>query len=178
MPVSSDISPNTNNLVLSTGIVKWKGPGDSDYRDIGEVMTFDFTLDVTEKEHISKRHGARIVDFTVTERVGGTLTMTLQEMTSDNVVLALLGTKAVGGPPVSIVIGTNTEIVGSVRFIGTNNVGPRAQVDFVTVKITPTKGLNLLSDDWGNIELVGKVYGDPVTGSFGTYLNNITVEVP
>jgi len=176
MPVASDLSPNTDNLTLPTGFCKWKGPGDADYRDLGEVLAFTFLLTATEQQHFSKRQGSRFNDFNATQQLTAEVRLTLEEQTSDNLVLALLGTKAVG-PPISIDIGTNSEIVGALRFIGTNDVGPRSQVDMPSVKITPGAALNLLSDGWGNMELTGKVNGDPVTGSFGTLLHNITDEV-
>lgn len=176
MPVASDLSPNTDNLLLGAGYCKWKGVDDADYRDLGEVLAFEFTLDVTSKTHVSKRHGTRFEDFSVTEQTAANVKLTLQEHTSDNMVFQLLGTKT-EGPPVAIDIGTNVEILGALRFVPTNVVGPRVQVDLPNVKISPSSALNLLSDDWGNMELAGKVYGDPDTGSFGTALHNITVEV-
>ncbi len=175
MPVS-DISPNTDNLLLGTGIVKWKGDGDADYRDLGEVMAFEVALNPTEKQHLSKRQGRRFQDFSVTEQIECTVTLTLQEFTTDNLVFALLGVRS-EGPPISIDIGTNVEILGAMRFIGMNDVGPRTQVDLPSVKITPAAALNLLSDDWGEMQLSGKVNGDPTTASFGTATTNISAEV-
>jgi hypothetical protein len=104
--------------------------------------------------------------------------MGLQEFTSDNFVLALLGTKAeASGSPIAISIGTNNQIVGAIRFLGQNDIGPRQQLDLPSVLISPSAALNLLADDWGVIELSGDVRGDPTTGSYGTHYPNIVAEV-
>jgi hypothetical protein len=176
MPVASDISPNTDNLLLGAGFVRWKGVDDDDYRDLGEVLAFELTIGVTVKPHVSKRHGTRFENFSATEQKTAEVKLSLEEHTSDNLVFALLGTKT-DGPPIAIEIGTNVEIFGALRFVPTNDVGPRIQVDLPLVKITPSSALNLLNDNWGALELAGKVYGDPDTGSFGRALANITDEV-
>jgi len=181
MAVASDVSPNTDNLVLATGRLLWKGPGDTDFVHMGEALQAEFTLAVTEKPHISKLSGKRVQDFSVSEMMSATFALTLQEDTSRNLQLALLAAKD-AGPPVRLDIGANSEITGALRFVGTNDVGPRDQYDFPSCKVTPNAALNLLSDDWGNIVLTFKVNWNPTgglggTGAFGTCLHNITDEV-
>lgn len=176
MAVASDISPNTDNLVLATGRLEWMADGETEFRHMGEVLQAEFTLAVAEKAHISKLVGRRFQDFSVSEMLSGTFAATLQEITSENLLLALLATKTVG-PPIKLDIGTKSEMNGALRFIGTNDVGPRDGYLFPLVKITPNAALNLLSDDWGNIVLTCKVNGNPAaSGSFGTCWHNITDE--
>jgi hypothetical protein len=182
MAVASDISPNTDNLVLATGRLEWKGPGDAEFIHMGEVLAAEFTLAVTEKPHISKLAGKRVQDFSISEMMSATFAATLQEITSRNLMLELMANKD-DGPPVRLDIGANSEITGALRFVGTNDVGPRDQYDFDSCKVTPNAALNLLSDDWGNVILTFKVNWNPTgglagAGAFGICLHNITDEVP
>lgn len=177
MPVASNLSPNTDNLLLGAGYLKWQGVDDDDFRHLGEALSCEFTLDVTAKPHVSKMGGRRFEDFSATEALTASIKIGLEEHTADNLVFQLLGTKT-DGPPIAIDIGTNTEILGYLRFVPTNDTGPRIQLDLPLVKITPAGPLNLLNDNWGVLELTGKVYGNrEAGGSFGTAWQNITDEV-
>jgi hypothetical protein len=173
---ATDISPDTSNLFFGAGIVKWKGVDDPDYRDVGEVLTFEFTLGVTMRDHISKRTGTRFRDYNAVQQTTGMIRMGLQEFTSDNMVFALLGDLDKTGTPKSIAIGGNTTITGALRFIGTNDIGPRHQLDFPDVLITPAAALNMLADDWGVIELSADVRGAP-DGTYGLNYPNIDTEI-
>lgn len=182
MAVASNVSPNTDNIALDTGILKWKGSGDADFVHMGEVLACEFNQSVTLKPHMSKMGRVRREDFNVTESTAAEVTVTLQERTSRNLALHLMGTVA-AGPPIEITIGNDTDSVGALRFIGMNDTGPREQLDLDFVTFTPAAALNLLSDDWSEMQLTGKVSWNPTggtagTGAFGIMLHNITDEVP
>lgn len=78
---------------------------------------------------------------------------------------------------ITIDIFSETEIEGAIRFIGTNDVGPRMQMDFPSVTLTPSSAVSPITDEWGRLEINGDVNADPVTGSFGTAHWNITTEI-
>jgi hypothetical protein len=172
----SDLSPNVDNYYIGKGIVKWKADGDPDFRDVGNAPLFEVTISVTKLDHFSSRQGIRFKDRSIVTEVNATVKMTLEEITSDNLLLALLGDKN-AGPPIVIDIGTNTELTGALRFIGTNDVGMRMQIDLPSVLITPDTAISPISDGWGSIGVAGDINADLVTGSFGTVTTNITDEV-
>lgn len=181
MAVASNVSPNTDNIALDTGILKWKGEGDVDFVHMGEALACEFNQTVTPKPHMSKMGGTRREDFNVTESAAAEVTITLQERTSRNLALHLMGTVS-AGPPIKINVGNDTDNTGALRFIGKNDVGPREQLDLDFVTFTPAAALNLLGDDWSEMQLTGKVKWNPTggtagTGAFGILIHNITAEV-
>jgi hypothetical protein len=89
---------------------------------------------------------------------------------------ALLGLPT-GGPsptPDTIDIFNNPVIYGSVRFQGTNDIGPIWTVNFPLVKLSPSKALSLIGNTWGTVDLDGDVLFDQVSKTFGT----ATVSLP
>lgn len=58
-----------------------------------------------------------------------------------------------------------SEIFGSLKFEGANDVGPQLTMTLSKVMFTPSKALNMIGDDWGQLELEGEVL--VVDGSFG-----------
>lgn len=65
-------------------------------------------------------------------------------------------------------IGLQTQIIGTLTFASTTDIGPRVTVNLPTVQFAPGAALGLIQDDWGIIDLTGEVLADPATGSFGT----------
>lgn len=64
---------------------------------------------------------------------------------------------------------------GKVRFISTNDIGPKVQFDFFNVSFSPTETLALLQEELGNMEITGTLEGDS-NGRFWRELWNITQE--
>jgi hypothetical protein len=55
-----------------------------------------------------------------------------------------------------------------VKFVGTNDIGPRYTVNFPLVKLSPSKALSLIGNTWGTVDLDGDVLYDSVQQTFGT----------
>lgn len=163
-------SPNIGNYYIGKGIVSIKLLGESVFTDCGNVPLFEFMAKVTQLDHFSSRTGVRVKDFTAVIELAGTLNMQLEEMTARNVGLALLGLPAGGPSPTPDVINifASPVIYGSVKFVGTNDIGPIYTVNFPLVKLSPSKALSLISNSWGVIDLDGDVLYDQLTGTFGT----------
>lgn len=68
-----------------------------------------------------------------------------------------------------------SEVRGKVRFISTNDIGPRVQFDFFDVAFAPAETLTLLQEELGAMEITGKLAGDSA-GRFWRELWNITAE--
>lgn len=170
------LSPNIGNYYIGKGIVSIKLLGETTFVDCGNVPQFEFLAKVTQLDHFSSRTGVRVKDFTAVIEIAGTLTMQLEELTARNMGFALLGLPT-GGPspsPDTINIFSNPVIYGSVKFVGTNSIGPNWTVNFPLVKLSPSKALSLIANTWGVIDLDGDVLFDQLQGTFGT----ATVSLP
>ena len=66
----------------------------------------------------------------------------------------------------TINIGANPNVVGSLKFEGSNDIGPQIEITLTKVQFGPGGALNLIGDDWGLINLEGRVLF--TGGSFGT----------
>jgi len=164
------LSPNIGNYYIGKGIVSIKLLGESKYVDCGNCPQFEFTAKVTQLDHYSSRTGVRVKDFTAVIEIAGSLNIVLEELTARNMGFGLLGLPF-GGPspaPDTIDIFSNPVIYGSVKFQGTNVIGPVYTVTFPLVKLSPSKALGLIQNQWGTIDLDGDVLFDQVLQSFGT----------
>lgn len=163
MPATST-SPNPDNYQVGKGIVSFRKKGDAVYRDIGNVSSMVITPDMTTLEHFSSREGVKKKDKTVIIEKKSTVVMTLEEFTPENVALMMLGAvdmAAVGGPEVEIF--SENAVEGALRFVGTNEVGPRETVDLYNVSFLPNGDFGLISDEWNTMELTGDVLVAPET---------------
>ena len=170
------LSPNIGNYYIGKGIVRIKLLGESAFVDCGNVPQFEFLAKVTQLDHFSSRTGVRVKDFTAVIEIAGSLSMQLEELTARNMGFALLGLPTGGPSPVpdTINIFSNPVIYGSVKFVGTNDIGPIWTVNFPLVKLSPSKALGLIANTWGTIDLDGDVLFDQLQQTFGT----ATVSLP
>jgi hypothetical protein len=170
------VSPNIGNYYIGKGIVSIKLLGESVYTDCGNVPVFEFQAKITQLDHFSSRTGVRVKDFTAVIEIAGSLNIQMEELTARNMGFALLGLPT-GGPsptPDTIEIFANPTIYGSVKFVGTNDIGPIWTVVFPLVKISPSKALGLIANTWGTVDLEGDVLFDQISQGFGT----ATVSLP
>lgn len=162
-------SPNVLNYYIGKGIISFRKSGDSDFRDVGNATVFEFAPNITQLDHFSSRTGVKTKDQVVVTEKAATLNITLEEWTIDNLRLALLGgpvdPNSSGNSAFSIFAAT--KIAGEMRFIGTNDIGPRIQIDLPNVEFIPGKSINPISEGWGALEIVGNVLAD-TNGNFGT----------
>lgn len=168
-----DTSPNTDFYYVGKGVLKFKEKGAPAYRDLGNCPLFELTSNVAKLEHYSSRVGTRTKDLVVVQTKQLTVRFTLDELSGDNVALALMGTEDSNGTNIM----DRNIITGALRFIGTNAVGEKKQVDLPTVLVTPNGNIGFISDGFAIMELTGDVTADQ-SGSFGRILHDISVEVP
>lgn len=165
------ISPNTGNYRVGKGSLWFKRDGAIDYAHMGNCTSFEFTPQIDKLEHFSSMEGVKEKDLTVVLSRGGTLKLVLDEWTPANVSLALLGTideGAVGGPTVQIF--DTDSVAGELKFVSNNDVGPRWNAYMHNVSFIPSKAVNPISDEFGQIELEGDVLVSqtaPNVGKFG-----------
>ena len=149
-------SPSIDNYYVGKGVVTFAG------NQLGNCPLFTFTPKITKLDHFSSMHGTKIKDKSIVLSKEGTLAITLEEWTEDNLAIALLAGSGGTG------IYSSSEVQGEVIFTGANDVGPKLTTTFPTVNFIPSKALSLISDTWGAIELEGDVLADE-HGSFGSF---------
>jgi len=160
-------SPNIENYAIGKGKIAVSLDDGANWRHVGNVTTFAFTPELEKLEHFSSMTGVKTRDRTVIISKKGTLKMTMEEWTAANLALALLGVveaNTAGNDEFGIF--TENAVHCQVKFIGTNEIGPRYQVVFPAVDIIPSGEINFLSDEWGAIEVEGEVAA--VGERFGT----------
>jgi hypothetical protein len=163
------LNPNPLNYYIGKGVVSFRKSGDSDFRDMGNASVFEIAPEIEQLAHYSSRSGVKTKDRNVTTQKGGKLNITLDEWSFENLRLALLGGNAEqnsSGHNTFAIFGAD-QIDGEIRFVGTNDVGPRFQLDVPNVSFIPGKSVNPISEGWGVLELVGDLLA-LADGSFGT----------
>jgi hypothetical protein len=179
MPISLT-SPNVDNYYVGKGILSVKfaafsAPGgspidnaDSDYVDMGNVTSLEFTPKVTKLDHYSSRTGTKKKDRTVATVLEAELKLVAEEWTARNLQMALLATLTDSGGVINLDILQEPLKACAIKFVGTNDVGPQWSFEFPICRLMPSAALNPISDEWGKIELTADVLADPTTGHFGT----------
>lgn len=175
----SATSPNVDNYFIGKGIVKFAVEGGTTYVDFGNCPEVEWTPTVDKLDHFSSRTGIRVKDLSVVREKSATVRVVMEELTPHNLGIALMGEVTTGTPPAptSIDIFSLSEIRGALRFIGQNDVGAKVQYDWPNVSIIPTSSINLISEEWGSMEITADVLADPTTGKFGTAQWGITDEI-
>jgi hypothetical protein len=151
-------SPDVNNLQVGKGIVSFKKTGASTFRDLGNVTSLIITPNMDTLEHFSSREGVKKKDLTVILSKQATVKLVMEEFTADNLAIMVLGDvdeTAVGGPEVEIF--STTAVTGELKFVGTNEIGPQITVDLYNVSFTPSGDLQMISDEFNNMEVTGDV---------------------
>ena len=137
------------------------------FRDLGNVPEFEFTPEVERLDHFSSRTGIKTKDRSVVIESSGTLRIVMEELTAENLALAVLGTvsqNTAGQDEIDIL--SQDVIAAKVKFVGSNDVGRKATWLFERVEFAPSAAINPISDEWLNFEVTGEVLA--VAGKFGT----------
>ena len=160
------MAASIDNYTVGKGIVSFKPAGGASYVDMGNCTEFEFTPEIEKLDHFSSREGVRTKDKSVVLQKSGTIRLVLDEWSVENLKLAVLGSSAVVSGAEVIQIFDESSVSGSLKFTGTNDIGPKYEWIFSAVDFIPSSALNLISDEWGTIELTGECAA--VSGSFGT----------
>lgn len=161
-------SPNVLNYTIGKGVVYFRKTGLSDFRHLGNCPEFEFTPEIEKLDHFSSQSGVRSKDRTVVLEKKGTLRIVMEEITPENLALAILGEVSSGGSggDEDISIFSESEITGEVKFVGTNSVGAKYEWNFLSVSFIPSAAINPISSEWMQIEITGEVAA--VNDVFGT----------
>lgn len=166
------LSPNVGNLRIGKGIARFKRTGAPDFVHLGNCPSISLEPNMETLDHFSSMAGVRQKDLTIILEKAATLALTMEEFTANNLSLMLVGPVdelAVGGPTIEI-FGSNA-IEGEFEFESTNEIGPKFTVHLYNVSFTPSGQLQLISDEWGNMEVEAQILAansGPNVGKFGT----------
>lgn len=167
------LSPNTGNYRVGKGSLWFQKDFTGDYRHMGNATAVEFTANIETLEHFSQMEGVKSKDEEIVLSAGGTLKITLDEWTPANLQLALVGTVDEGASEgAEIQIMDQDFVEGAVKFLSNNSKGPRVNAFYHNVKFKPSASLDLISDEWNQIEVEGEVLvsqAAPNVGKFGYY---------
>jgi hypothetical protein len=152
------ISPNTGNYLVGKGQLYFKREGAPDFVHMGNATAMEFTPSLDKLDHFSSMEGIKTKDASIVLTRSGEVKLTLDEWTPSNLSLAVLGSVdelAVGGPTVEIF--DQDAVTGELKFIASNDVGPRWDYHYFNVSFIPSETLNPISDEWGQIVVSGEV---------------------
>lgn len=159
-------SPDIRNYAVGKGAVFIRVTGETDFRHIGNCPVFTFTPAIEKLDHFSSMSGVKSKDRTEILSKSGTLNITFEEMTPENLRIALLGVISEGsGGDQEISIFTESAIRCEVKFVGNNDIGPRYETLFHQVDFIPSGEIPWISEEWMQCELEGECAA--VNGSFG-----------
>jgi hypothetical protein len=169
------MATDPTKYVIGKGIVYFKLDGESAYRDLGNVAEFEFTPTIETLPHYSSRTGVKTKDLTVIIQKSGTVRIVMEEWIMENLRMAFLGgTIAENASSLDeFEIFAVNAISGALRFVGANEQGDKFQMDLNKVDFVPGSSINMISEEFAQLELTGEVAA--VAGVFGKIINLDTV---
>lgn len=171
MPDPTLLAPSTGNLTIGKGVASFKKTGAADYVDLGNCPEVVLTPDLETLEHFTSRSGVKTKDLVVVLTKSAQIKVTMEEVTSFNMSLMLMGdvdNAAVGGPRVEIF--SLSTLTGAFKFVGENDIGAQVTMELWNVSLVPSGDFGLISDEWNNFEITGDVLiadTGPNVGQFG-----------
>lgn len=165
-------SPNALNYFIGKGTIAFTPTGGVE-RDLGNAPEVELTPTIEKLDHFSSRSGVRTKDRSIVLEKSMTLRIVLDEITAENLQMLLIGSEVATNTDgtKSFDIFEQSEITGAITFTGTNDVGNQVVMSLPSVSFTPTGSLNLISDEWGQIEVTAEVLSTTYTDgstNFGT----------
>ncbi len=151
-------SPEVLNYSVLKGIAYFTPDGEAE-RDLGNCPEFELTPTIDNLDHFSSRAGVRSKDRTVVREKTMQARVVLDEMTPQNLRLALLGSALVSNTAGNYTFGIYgvSEILGQLRFDGQNDIGNKVNITLPNCSLIPSGSLPLISDEWAQLELTADV---------------------
>ena len=152
-------SPNILNYSIFKGVLSIRRTGETNFRRVGNCPEVEWTPNIEKLEHFTAQSGIKTRDRTVVLSKSGTLRIVMEELTAENMGIALLGTVSDdSGGDQTISLFSLSSVTCEVKFEGTNDVGPRYEWYFSNVDIIPSGSVPLVGgDDWTSVEITGEV---------------------
>lgn len=158
-------SPDIAQYYIGKGNAYFTPTGGAE-RHLGNCPSWKISVNIDKKEHESSMTGTATVDRTFITKKSAKIEMTLEEISIENLKIALLGTDTTTTVAGGFSIGASSGATGSLRFTGTNDVGNQFEVLLPSVLFTPADGMDFISSEEAQLKLNGDVLA--IAGSFGT----------
>lgn len=161
-------SPNVLNYAILKGDLYFTPEGGVE-RHLGNAPLLQIQPNITKLDHFSSRDGSGSKDRSITQRKEATVTLNLDEITPENLSLALFGTAALNSDgDMEFDIMSEDEVVGALRLEGTNDVGNRFRVVVDRVSFVPSDPIDFISEEIAVIALEGECLKVGNNPGFGT----------
>lgn len=149
-------SPNVLNYFIGKGNLFWTPQGGIE-RHLGNAPLVQVQPNLTKLPHFSSMGGIATKDREVTQRKEATVTINLDEITIENLGLALFGTPEVNSDDdMEFRIMAEPEQIGRLRLVGSNDVGDRFIVIIDRVSINPSDPIDFISEEFAVLALEGE----------------------
>lgn len=157
-------APSVDNYALITGTVEVAPINTNDWRWVGNCPEVEWSPELDILEHKNVQGGSITTDLTVVREKKGTLRIQTDELSEENMALAMNGELNSDG---------SIEILGSsltslrVRVTNQNDIGPKYVYLFNRIDFRPSGSVNLQGGEgFQTLEVTGNAA--TVNGSFGT----------
>lgn len=162
------VGPTGSTGTFVDGTVTWTSVP---WNDLGNCPKFSFKPEVETLEHFSSRAGVKTRDKKVVTSQKASLSVELDEITVENLEIALLGTTTGATGSRVVTIFSNSQIDGQLKLVGANSVGRLFTHKFGAVSVMPDQEIDFIGDDWATLGLTVEVNLDSA-GKFGTTTEN------
>lgn len=160
-------SPNVLNYAILKGNLFWTPLGGVE-RHLGNAPAFSIQPAVTKIDHFTSREGKGLKDAVIVQRAEATIAIELDEITLENLSLALFGSayeNSDGDDEFAIM--SEDAVVGSLRLEGANDAGNRFRAVVDKVSLTPSDAIDFISEDVTSIKVEGDCLKVPGALGFG-----------
>lgn len=168
------MSPNVGNYQIAKGNVYFTPTGGTK-RHMGNAPSVTFQIEAEKLDHFSSMAGIKKKDFSPTVQTTGTLKLTLEEVTLENLQIALLGDAIVtdnstdGDGDLSFHIGANESVTGLIEIVGSNDIGPKLTNIFFDVTLTPDDAVAFIGEDYTGLSITGDCLAQSIGGNKTAY---------
>lgn len=142
------------------------------FRDVGNVPEFKVSLNTSVKEHKESRTGQRVSDGRLITEKKVTVSITLEELSKENLAMALLGTADSLPSADTVHLFSTAQVEYWVKFVGKNtlNADKAVTVELFRVIFDPLKELGVIQDDYAKFQLEGSALYDVANDTAGATL--------
>jgi hypothetical protein len=156
-------SPDVRNLAVGTGSLYFKPETAGAYYHLGNVPSFQFSMNIRTLDHYAPVNGIKVKDYVWTTEMDAEVDIEMEELTALNFQMLMFG-DIVGGNQVNIF--ARNAVIGALAYRASNEVGPRWNIDLWSVTFNNDGSYApISSSDFSKISVRGTALA--VNGSFG-----------
>jgi hypothetical protein len=135
-------------------------------RALGVVSKMTLGMESTEKKHYDWSAPTAQLDASAEDRRDGSIELTLDEFSLENIALAGIGTLITDTGDSYVEVGNAGRVNKCFMFMGRNATGPKFQVLVPRASLLPMNKRELISEEFNTLACKGAVYASPAKGGF------------